>query len=742
MGELAKEQGDLMRALVKISGIVQGVGFRPFIFRVAKMFYLNGFVANDSLGVLIEFEGTEENIDNAIKYIKKSSPSSAVIESMVVEKKDDLGYKKFSIEESQRETSGSISLSSDLGLCEDCRREMDDPESRFYKYPFISCVNCGPRFTILEGLPYDRQYTSMDDFEMCDECKKEYKNPEDRRYHAQTISCQKCGPKLSDNLEETIKALKQGKIVAIKGIGGYHLACDAKNDEAVKLLRERKRRLHKPFALMMSLNEAKKQCKISQTEENILKDSSSPIVLLTQKESSDISKEVNPGLNNLGVMLPYTGLHKLLFEEIDALVMTSGNVSSETIVTLEDDAKEKLGQIADKFLHHERRIVNGCDDSVVRCFADKSIILRRSRGFVPSAVKIGGKGPNILALGSDLKNTFAIYTNGNVYISQYIGDLENKNTFDRYVNNINAFKKLLGVDPQITVCDFHPEYQSTKYAKMLEIQLLQIRHHHAHITAVMGEHGLHEDVIGVAFDGTGYGDDGCFWGGEFFAARRNAYERILHFEYTKMPGGEAAVREPWRMAAGYLRNAFGKLPDIEFSQRINQNNWGILEKFLKDQPWTSSVGRLFDAVSSLIGIRDVISYEGQAAIELEAVADDYVNDSYSFEIVNGIISVKPMFEEIIRDFKQNIKKSIIAGKFHNTISDIILEGCRIIRKKREMNKVVLSGGVFQNILLLTKSIKVLEKENFEVYYGNKIPVNDGGISFGQTVIALDILKQY
>ena len=729
-----------MRVEVKISGIVQGVGFRPFIVRVAKLFWLNGFVANGSQGVLIEFEGIEESIKKALEYITSSCPNSAIIDSMKVEYKDDLGYKSFIIKESQRENTGSISLTPDLGLCEDCKNEMDAPNSRFYKYPFVSCVNCGPRFTILEGLPYDRPYTSMNNFEMCEDCKKEYQNPEDRRYHAQTISCEKCGPELSDTLDETIKALKLGKIVAIKGVGGYHLACDARNDAAVRLLRDRKRRHHKPFALMMNLEETKRQCEISQAEEDILKSPLSPIVLLAQGESADISKKVNPGLDNLGVMLPYTGIHKLLLEEVNALVMTSGNISSEPIITTEEDVEVKLELIADKFLHHNRRIVNGCDDSVVRCFGDKSMVIRRSRGFMPTSIKIGGGGPDILALGSDLKNTFAIYTKGSAYISQHIGDLESKNTFDWYVNNINIFKKLLGVDPKIIVCDFHPEYQSTKYASMIGNQVLQVRHHHAHITAVMGEHGLDEEVIGVAFDGTGYGDDGNLWGGEFFVAARKDYDRILHFEYTKMPGGEAAVREPWRMAASYLYDVFGELPDIEFSNRINKNDWTILERFLKSQPQTSSVGRLFDAVSSLIGIRDSISYEGQAAIELEAVAEAFSNEGYPFEIIDGVISVKAMFKEIVKELKQGINKSIISGKFHNTIVDIVLEGCRIIRKSRGINKVVLSGGVFQNILLLSKSIKSLKKEGFEVYYGNKVPVNDGGISLGQLVTALEKLK--
>lgn len=730
-----------MRAEVKVSGIVQGVGFRPFIFRIAKKFSLNGFVANGSLGVSIEFEGTEKNIKNALEYIKNSYPNSSVIENITVEFKDDFGYKKFIIKESQRDTLGSISLSPDLGLCEDCKKEIDDPEGRFYKYPFISCVNCGPRFTLLEGLPYDRPYTSMADFEMCDVCKSEYTNPEDRRYHAQTISCEKCGPELLGTIEKTIWDLKQGKIVAIKGIGGYHLACDAKNDDAVSILRKRKKRPHKPLAIMMNLKEAKEQCEISQAEENTLKQSSSPIVILTQKKNSDISNMVNPGLTNLGVMLPYTGLHKLLLEKIDSLVMTSGNISSEPIVTSKEDAQEKLGQIADSFLHHNRRIVNACDDSVMRCFDNRSIIIRRSRGFVPAHIKIGEKGPDVLAFGSDLKNTFAIYTNGNAYISQHIGNLESKNTFDWYGNNINAFKKLLGIDPKIIVCDFHPEYQSTKYANLIGGQVLKVRHHHAHVTAVMGEYGLYEDVIGVSFDGTGYGDDGSLWGGEFFATTRKDYKRILHFEYTKMPGGEAAVREPWRMAASYLYETFNGLPDIEFSQRANKNNWTILENLLKGQPQTSSVGRLFDAVSSLIGVRDNISYEGQAAVELEALAEDVIlSEAYSFKIINEIISVKSMFEEIVKDIRLGVEKNIISGKFHNTIADIVLEGCKIIKKIHGINKVVLSGGVFQNILLLSKSIKVLEKEGFEVYYGNKIPVNDGGISLGQLVIALENFK--
>lgn len=730
---------------VKISGTVQGVGFRPFIYRTAKKFSLYGFIANISFGVLVEFEGMEQNIVDALEYIQNHMPRGASIDSIQVSEKDFSNYKEFKIVNSQANSNNKISVSPDLGICKGCLEEMDDPKSRFYKYPFISCASCGPRLTILEDIPYDRPYTSMIDFEMCEECKKDYSNPEDRRYHAQTISCNKCGPKLwmdeSDNAIDTaIKMLQQGKIVGIKGVGGYHIACNAQDDNVVDLLRQRKKRLHKPFAVMMSFEKILEHCYVSKFEKELLMNTANPIVLLRQKEGSTISKHVNSNVNTLGVMLPYTGIHKLLTGQIDALVMTSGNISGEPIITSEQDAKTKLSNVADSFISHNRRITIGCDDSVIKCINNATIIIRRSRGFVPLGISLGKNVPDLLACGGDLKNTFCIFTSNNAYLSQHIGDLINKCTFDWYIKNINDFRRLLKANFKYVACDYHPEYQSTKYAYTLDLPIIKVQHHHAHIASVIGEHNIEGEVIGVAFDGTGYGDDNSIWGGEFFSATRGEYTREYHLDYVKMPGGEAAVKEPWRMAISYLYNTYGQLPDIEFVNTKEEYN--IILSLIQNSynsPQTSSMGRFFDAVSSLIGIRDTITYEGQAAVELEAIADKYTKEVYSFEIEDRIIYTKSIVGEVVNDIKKGITKQIISGKFHNTLSDIVLEACKRIYKKKGLRKVVLAGGVFQNTTLLERCINQLTKHGFTVYFNSIVPLNDAGLSFGQTVVASDYI---
>lgn len=749
MDKLVKRKGgQVKRVEIKITGIVQGVGFRPFIYQTAEKFFLKGYISNISSGIIIEFEGKEEDISKAIEYIKTAKPSSTVIETICVKEKQSVNYSDFKINESLREDNKDISISPDMGICQECQNELQSPKSRFYNYPFISCSSCGPRFTILEDIPYDRFKTSMKDFPMCDECKKEYYNPTNRRYHAQTICCSKCGPKLwalnynDDVLDFAVNKLSQGKILAIKGIGGYHLVCDAKSDYAVNTLRQKKNRQDKPFAVMMDINKIEKECYLSELEKNNLLSFACPIVLLKQKNSSSISKMVNPNTDILGVMLPYSGIHKSLIKNIDALVMTSGNVSNEPIITDENCAQEKLSDIADLIIHHNRRITIGCDDSVVKCFDNNKIIIRRSRGFAPSSIKLGINGPNILACGGDLKNTFGIFKNEKFYMSQYIGDLQNKETFDWYVQNIDMLKKLLEVEFEYIICDYHPLYQSTIYAQSTGIQCLKAQHHHAHIASVMGEHNIFDQVIGISFDGTGYGDDGTLWGGEFLVATRGDYKREYHFENISMPGGETAVKEPWRMAMSYLYNTFGYFPDIGFVNKlqIEKDNFIKLINNKNLSPKTSSVGRFFDAVSSLIGLRDTITYEGQAAIELESIIDIFEKGSYNYNLKDRDILTGPIIEGIVQDIKNGLDKGMISAKFHNTLSEMALDICKEIRKLYQVDKVVLSGGVFQNINLLKSCINKLTQHGFKVYYNNITPINDGGIALGQIVIGFEKSK--
>lgn len=729
----------MKRIRLIITGIVQGVGFRPFIFNIAKKFDLYGFVLNTSSGVIIEFEGAK--IDKAVEYIRLNLPRGAVIENIIMEELELKGYNDFQIKESDNNSSNKISISPDIGICEDCKKELYDKKNRFYNYPFISCSGCGPRFTILEDIPYDRDSISMIDFPMCKECSSNYKEPSDRRYHAQTICCHKCGPVLmmdgaKTTIDDIAKELKDGKIIAIKGIGGYHLACDASNDEVVELLRERKNRPHKPFAVMMELKDALNNCIVSEYEKDQLQSTSAPIVLLLQKKNSAISKYINPNLNSLGVMLPYTGLHLELIRQTGPLVMTSANLNGHPIIKDEEELKGLMG-IADRFVTHNRRITFRCDDSVIRCFENNSIIIRRSRGFVPSSIKISKSTPPILACGSDLKNTFCIFNNGYATPSQYIGDLMSRDNFNWYTNSIEDFKRLFNTEFKYIACDKHPAFQSKVYAKSLDKPIIEIQHHHAHIASVMAEKNIKDQVIGICFDGTGYGDDSNIWGGEVFVANDKEYKREYYFEYVDMPGNELAVNEPWRMGIGYLLNTFDIMPDIEFVKKYERDIFLYKDMISKGYKFaqTSSVGRLFDAVSAILGVREVITYEGQAAIELEAIANDYV-DIYNYKIMNGVICTKDLIKGIILDIQNGVSKECISSKFHNTIAGIVLDVCSKLNAKTGIKKVVLSGGVFQNIYLLRKCYNNLVSAGLETYYNSIVPINDGGLSLGQILICI------
>ncbi len=750
---------------IYIEGIVQGVGFRPFIFKLANEFNLKGYIYNDTNGVYIEVEGEDEDIDKFIKAIPEKAPPLSLIEKITWEHTEVKGYKEFFIEKSKGGEEKFVLISPDVSTCDDCLRELFDPRDRRFKYPFINCTNCGPRFTIIIDVPYDRAKTTMSVFKMCDECESEYHDPSNRRFHAQPNACPICGPsiKLFDNnlkeikcddvIKETAKILRDGYIVAIKGLGGYHLACDALNEKAVEELRRRKMRIEKPFAIMLpGIEWLDKICVYSDDELKLLTSIQRPIVLIKKKENSPIAEQVAPRNSYLGVMLPYTPLHHLLLREVNIpLVMTSGNLTEEPIAYKDDDAFERLKNIADYFLIHNREIHIRCDDSVSAVIAGKPTVIRRSRGYVPYPIRIPFEAKrHVLAVGGHLKNTFCFLKGRYAFLSHHIGDLENWATLESFIEGIEHFKKLFDLKPEVLAYDLHPEYLSTKYALELDIpNKVPVQHHHAHIVSCMAENNLTGPVIGVAFDGTGYGTDGKIWGGEFIVANFLSFERFAHFEYVPLPGGELAIKEPWRMAVSYLYHVYkDDLLNIEipflknlFDEQANRVKilLQMLEKGI-NSPMTSAVGRIFDAVSAMCEVRLKVNYEAQAAMEFQMLADESEENSYSFELLDDSkpwrISLKSGIKEIVSDILDNISIQKISGKFHNTISNVICYVADRMRRETGINKVVLSGGVFQNALLTEKTVLKLVKLNFEVYLHSKVPPNDGGLSLGQAVVAL------
>lgn len=758
---------------IKITGIVQGVGFRPYIRNLATSLSLLGWVSNVDSSVVMEVEGTYELLQEFVRRILDKAPVLSRIKNIIVTEKPYSGYKDFTIRESTRSREQNTYISPDVSICEDCIRELFDSDDRRFLYPFINCTNCGPRFTIVKGIPYDREYTTMSPFVMCERCKAEYHEPSDRRYHAQPVSCYDCGPQLklidwegksvdSDRiLQHTCKLIRDGKIIAVKGLGGYHLVCDAKNAAAVSNLRKRKIRDDKPFALMVKdTDTAGRYCYINENEKNLLESEQKPIVLLRIKESQSLPVEIAPNNPNLGIMLPYTPVHLLLFylSDLDTLVMTSGNRSREPIYCKDEDAFSNLQAIADYFLMNDREIFIRTDDSVTRVFRNREYIIRRSRGYVPMPVTCSNLGlnlPSVLACGGELKNTFCLNKGEEFYLSHHIGDLENAETLISFEEGIEHFKKIFGIKYDVVAYDLHPEYLSTKYAAALDVKdRIAVQHHHAHIASCMAENSLNEDVIGVAFDGTGYGEDGHIWGGEFFTGGYQGFKRVGYLEYVKMPGGEMAVKEPWRMAVSYLYHVFKDIHDsnedfggIHIGQvtsllGVDQEKVKAVIQMMDkniNSPLTSSMGRLFDAVSALLGVRGKINYEGQAAIELEYIVDSAVKEGYDFSIQYegdvSVIHVSNMIEGIVKDVMNSVDKAIIASKFHETVSRLIVECCKRVRDATGLNKAVLSGGVFQNMTLLEKCMERLESNGFNVYIHSKVPSNDGGIALGQAVIA-------
>ncbi|NWG02854.1 MAG: carbamoyltransferase HypF [Syntrophaceae bacterium] len=755
----------MKRAEIDITGIVQGVGFRPFIYNLAKTHSIRGWVLNNEKGVLIDAESEDGNLGCFIQDIPILAPALARIESLQVVPLEPIGHTSFEIRKSEEASDKFVLISPDAATCDQCLSELFSPENFRYHYPFINCTLCGPRFTIIKDIPYDRYKTTMAPFAMCQICQREYEDPANRRFHAQPNACPSCGPSLQlkdregkeiqgDPIEKTLYLLKKGFIVAIKGLGGFHLACDAENNEAVSSLRSRKFREDKPFAVMCrDIVEVEQHCEVSDEEKKLLLGVERPIVILKRRKVSTIAHAIAPYQDTLGVMLPYSPLHHLLLKgPLKTLVMTSGNISDEPIAYKNEEALKRLSNIADYFLFHNREIHMRGDDSVTRIFEAKPYILRRSRGYIPFPIKLSFPLEMILACGGELKNTFCLTRGQYAFLSHHIGDLENLETVASFEKGIEHFKRLFYIEPKAVAYDLHPDYLSTKYALSIQhIPKIGVQHHHAHIVSAMVENGIGGNVIGVALDGTGFGLDGTIWGGEFIKADLRDFDRLAHLKKIPLPGGSMAIKEPWRMAMVYLSDAFGNKANrlrIDLTRRIDFEKWGILRKAIEKKintPWTSSMGRLFDAISSLLSIRDEVHYEGQAAIELEMIANHEVKENYPFHIQKDerpmVIHLTEMIRGIVHDLMEGMSSSIISGKFHRTIACLIIETCETIRSNERLNRVVLSGGVFQNIFLLSLVTEGLRRSGFEVYTHHLVPPNDGGISLGQAVIGHTRLMQ-
>jgi hydrogenase maturation protein HypF len=757
-------------ALVRISvrGVVQGVGFRPFVFQLATKYNLKGWVCNTSEDVKIEVQGDNRDLEHFVSELQNNAPPLARIESISVTYHPPADYTKFEIRHSVAEEGKYQLVSPDIATCHACLTEVFAPEDRRYHYPFTNCTNCGPRFTIIEDIPYDRTKTTMRSFTMCPDCQAEYDNPLDRRFHAQPNACPKCGPRLElldvkgnqiktpDAIAAASQLLKEGKIMAIKGLGGFLLACDATNEKAVQLLRRRKRRPFKPLAIMVAdIDEAQKYCWVSEAEEKLLTSPQSPIVLMPWKPESKVCQAVAPNLKYLGVMLPYTPMHHLLLRESGIpLVMTSGNISEEPICKDNDEAVRRLSGIADYFLVHNRDIYARYDDSVTIVERDDVQLTRRARGYAPFPVHLNFKAKQVLCCGAEEKNTFCLTRDNYAFVSQHIGDMENLETLEHFENTLALYKKLFRIEPEIIAYDLHPEYLSTKYALELgsqssHLKLVPVQHHYSHIVSCMADNKIESPVIGVALDGTGYGSDGRIWGGEFLVADYKGFKRLGHLEYLPLPGGAAAIKKPYRTATGYLLKLLGEdslNPKLAFLKQVDAVEIELIKRQLQtglNSPLNSSMGRLFDAVSALVDVRSEIDYEGQAAVELEMAAYDSIDKvgdkGYPYSIVESdgvnIVKLTELFSAIVEDLYQCVSKATVSAKFHNTVAHMIFDMCRLIAKKTGINQVALSGGVFQNRLLLRKVVPLLESAGFSVLTHKQVPCNDGGISLGQAVIA-------
>ncbi|MDY6789733.1 MAG: carbamoyltransferase HypF [Thermodesulfobacteriota bacterium] len=761
-------EDDVARRL-EVSGIVQGVGFRPFVYQLAKKYHLKGDVANTSSGVSIYLSGPLSDIESFSQDLVQDNPPLSRITKISIFPEAVKNTNGFTIAKSKNTTGRSALISPDVSVCQDCLRELFDPADRRYQYPFINCTNCGPRYTIIDDIPYDRPKTSMKHFIMCKRCQAEYDDPGNRRFHAQPNACEVCGPHVTlydhtrseieteNPMKKTAALLKQGYILAIKGLGGYHLAADAENSDAVIRLRKRKHREEKPLALMSAdVEHIRRYANVLTEEQALLTSIQRPIVLLRKKQSgaSDFKRladEVAPGNRYFGTMLPYTPLYYLLLSpdvtglDFTALVMTSGNMSEEPIAIDNDDAFKRLSGIADFFLVHNRDIYLRSDDSIIRRSAGAVRFIRRSRGYIPAPVFLKKKVPPILACGAELKNTICLTKDDKAFLSQHIGDLENLATYEFFQLTIRHMKRILNVNPEMIVCDLHPDYLSTRYAMAQDrVEKVRVQHHHAHLVSCMAENKLVGDVIGLSFDGTGYGTDGAIWGGEILVADEEKFLRKGHMSYVPMPGGAAAIKEPWRMAVSYLHDAFGReftnlrLPVLD---KFDENKITVVAEMIQkkvNSPDTSSLGRLFDSIAAICGIRNTVHFEGQAAMELEMAAGEKTDDIYDYEWTSGDVHrilPGPVIRGIVTDIENGVHTSEISSKFHHTLVRLFTDLCETIRKETQLKRIVLSGGVFQNSLLLSGLLQELTKKGFAVFTHRLVPANDGGISLGQAVIA-------
>lgn len=741
----------LERIKLQISGIVQGVGFRPFVYKLGRELGLNGFVCNTAAGVTIEVEGDKNSVEEFCRLLPLRAPELARIDKIERRSLPCLGTDGFVIISSKSGEAQTL-ISPDMGICDECLADIFDPANRRYRYAFTNCTNCGPRFTISKKLPYDRPNTSMAEFSLCAECAREYYDPDNRRFHAQPNACPVCGPRLTfcdnkgqiiagDPLKTAQEALRNGQIIAVKGLGGYHLVCDALNNEAVAVLRGRKLRYGKAFALMLpDLAAVKPYCELNEAESALLADRRRPIVLLNKKSPCAIAEQVAPHNKRLGVMLPYTPLHYLLIEGFSALVMTSANLSDEPIAFEDADALRRLAPLTDGFLLHNRRIVRRCDDSVTQVALGRPALIRRSRGYAPEPLELPlACSEQIFAAGAEQKNTFCLTKGNQAFVSQHLGDLENSAAFDSYLRELEFFKQIFAITPTLAAYDLHPEYLASKYIiEQTALKAVGVQHHHAHLAAVLAEHKLQDQTIGVIFDGTGYGTDGKLWGGEFLVGDLRDFRRAAHLAYIPLPGGAKAIREPWRLALAYLAETFG----FDEANKIAPDGllpanadllWQAVKKGI-NAPQACGMGRLFDGVSAILGVNRVSDYEGQAAVELEqaVTADDA---AYDFAQCGEVIDWRPLIAALIKDIKNSVAVGVCAARFHNGVVKMTLEQVQKLAEATGLKTVCLSGGVWMNNYLLSKTVYELQSRGYAVYFNQKLPVNDGCIAYGQAAVA-------
>ncbi len=745
---IATTDSKIDRVRITLRGAVQGVGFRPFVYRLAGQLGIRGWVRNSSEGLVIEAEGDEAQLHRFLARLESDRPAAAVVIQTQTTRLNPAGDERFEIIASTASAQKVTSILPDLATCKDCLAELTDHSNPRIHYAFTNCTHCGPRFTIVEDIPYDRTRTTMRGFTMCAECEREYNDPEDRRFHAQPNACPRCGPRLwlehskgsaearsgmlsREPFSEAAQVLRQGGIVALKGIGGFQLLVDAREPRAVERLRKRKRREAKPLAVMMpSLEMVRRYCEVSPDEQRLLESPAAPIVLLKPNGAGKLADNVAGVSPYLGVMLPYSPLHYLLLSEFPfPVVATSGNSTEEPIAISNDEARARLGEIADLFVMHDRPIARPCDDSVVRLVRGRGSVIRRARGYAPLPVFVGKSLPPVLAVGGHLKNTIAIAIGQQVFLSQHVGDLDTLEARAAFERAIEDMCRLYDFEPRLVACDLHPDYASTLWAQACGLPVVGVQHHHAHVAACAAEQGIKDAYLGVSWDGTGYGLDGTIWGGEFFLVQGGRFERVAHLRPFRLPGGEAAVRECWRSAVSLLREAGGSAWPVQFPGE------GILQRMLErgvNSPWTTSVGRLFDGIAAIAGVVRTNLFEGQAAMQLEQTTNSFVtNRSYTLTSNSGVGDWGSLIEEVCRDMKRRESPGLISAKFHNALVDWILA----VAEQVGVHQVILSGGVFQNGYLVGRSAARLEERGYRVYTHRQVPPNDGGIALGQAILA-------